>query len=109
MEATGSGPVSGFVPIACALDGNEARGRWHAWSDVLGHRLGVDHSPTRLSVRFPPDAALSTRLGELVAAERQCCGFVSWQLDEHSDGLELSIFGDAAGVLAMAQSFGVWP
>ena len=97
----------GSVPIACSLDGNEARRRWHEWSDVIGHRLGVDRSPSRLTVRFPLSAALSTKLGELVAAESQCCGFVGWQLDEQSDGLGLTIFGDPAGVLAMAESFGV--
>ena len=73
----------------------------------MGHRLGVDRSLTRLTVRFPPGAALSTKLGELVAAESQCCGFVDWQLDEQNDGLALTIFGDPAGVLAMAESFGV--
>ena len=58
----------------------------------MGHRLGVDLSPKRLNVRFPPGANLSTKLGELVAAESQCCGFVDWQLDEQSDGLVLTIF-----------------
>ena len=99
--------MTGSVPIACSLDGNEARRRWHEWSDVMGHRLNVDRSPTRLTVRFPPGPDLSTKLGELVAAESQCCGFVDWQLDEQSDGLVLTILGDPAGVLAMAGSFGV--
>lgn len=99
--------MSGFVPIACSLDGGEARRRWHEWSDVLGHRLDVDRSSTRLTVRFAPDAGLSTKLGELVGAESQCCGFVDWQLDVQSDGLVLTISGNPAGVLAMAESFGV--
>jgi len=99
--------MSGYLPIACSLDENEARRRWHEWSDVLGHRLGVVQSATRMTVRFPPSDALSTKLGELVAAESLCCGFVDWQLDEQSDGLELTVSGDPAGVLAIAESFGV--
>lgn len=73
----------------------------------MGHRLGVVRSPTRLTVRFPSGAGLLTKLGELVAAESQCCGFVDWQLHEQSDELELTIMGDSAGVVAMAESFGV--
>ena len=73
----------------------------------MGHRLGVDRSLTRLTVRFPSGAALSIKLGELVAAETHCCGFVDWQLDEQNDELALTIIGDPAGVLAMAESFGV--
>ena len=73
----------------------------------MGQRIGVVRSTTRLTIRFPPGAALSTKLGELVAAEKECCGFVDWQLDEQSDELALTIFGDPAGVLAMAESFGV--
>lgn len=73
----------------------------------MGHRLSVDRSPTRLTVRFASGADLSTKLGELVAAESQCCGFVDWHLDEQNNELALTIFGDPAGVLAMAESFGV--
>ena len=73
----------------------------------MGHRLGIVRSPTRLTVRFPSGAEFLTKLSELVAAESQCCEFVDWQLDQQNDELALTIGGDPAGVLAMAESFGV--
>jgi hypothetical protein len=50
---------------------------------------------------------LLTKLGELVAAERECCGFVDWELQNRGDELRLIVRGDPEGVSAMAESFGV--
>jgi hypothetical protein len=50
---------------------------------------------------------LSTKLDELVAAERECCGFVDWELQNRGDELRLIVRGDPEGVSAMAESFGV--
>jgi hypothetical protein len=46
-------------------------------------------------------------LSELVAEERQCCGFVAWELEDLGDEVMLSVGGDTEGVTAMAESFGV--
>lgn len=46
-------------------------------------------------------------LSELVACERQCCGFVAWELEDLGDEVMLSVRGDTEGVTAMAESFGV--
>lgn len=46
-------------------------------------------------------------LSELVAGERQCCGFVAWELEDLGDEVMLSVRGDTEGVTAMAESFGV--
>jgi len=73
----------------------------------MAARLTVDLSPQLLTVRFPTSVELSTKLGELVAAESECCGFVDWELQDRGDELLLIVRGDPEGVLAMAESFGV--
>jgi hypothetical protein len=45
----------------------------------------------------------------LVVAERQCCGFVDWELQDRRDELSLIVRGNPDGVLAIAESFGVLP
>jgi hypothetical protein len=95
------------TPIACSLDGNAARRRWAEWGTVMAARLFVDLQPERLTVGFTQSVYLSTRLGELVVAERQCCGFVDWELQDRRDELSLIVRGNPDGVLAIAESFGV--
>jgi hypothetical protein len=46
-------------------------------------------------------------LVDLVAAERICCGFVGWTLEDLGDEIVLTINGDTEGVEAMAESFGL--
>jgi hypothetical protein len=99
--------MSEGIPIACSLDGDAARRRWAEWSSVMAVRLTVDLSPQLLTVRFPPSVDLSTKLGELVAAESECCGFVDWELQDRGDELRLIVRGDREGVSAMAESFGI--
>jgi hypothetical protein len=95
------------IPIACSLDGNAARRRRADWASILAARLSVELDPELLTVRFPTSADLSTKLGALVAAERECCGFVEWALEDRGGELHLTVRGDARGVSAMAESLGV--
>jgi hypothetical protein len=48
----------------------------------MDRRLSADRSPQSLTVRFPSGDEVMAELGELVAAERQCCGFVAWKLED---------------------------
>ena len=86
--------VAESVPIACSLDGREARRPWAEWTSVMALRLTVDLSPHLLTVRFPTSVELSTKLRELVAAESECCGFVDWELQDRGDELRLIVCGD---------------
>jgi len=95
------------LPIACSLDGDQARRRWQEWNILMDRRLSVDRSPQRLTVRFPTDDEVMPELIELVAAERQCNGFVSWELEDLGNEVVLTVRGDTEGVMAMAESFGV--
>ena len=95
------------LPIACSLDGDQARRRWHEWNALLNRRLSIDRSPERLTVSFPIGDDLIADLSALVAAERQCCGFVAWDLEDRGNEVVLIVRGDIEGVTAMAESFGV--
>lgn len=97
------------IPIACSLDGSEAGRRWREWSSVMAFRLSVERSPQLLTMRFPPSIDLLRKLGELVAAESECCGFVAWGLEDLETELMLTVRGDIDGVAAMAESFGISP
>ena len=74
---------------------------------MMDRRLSSQRTPQSLTVRFPSGNELTSELAGLVAAERQCCGFVAWQLEELGDELVLTVRGDNEGLLAMAESFGV--
>ncbi|MCA1737046.1 MAG: hypothetical protein LC739_13395 [Actinobacteria bacterium] len=63
----------------------------------MDRRLSVDRSPQRLTVRFPTDDEVMPELIELVAAERQCCGFVSWELEYLGNEVVLTVRGDTEG------------
>jgi hypothetical protein len=58
-----------------------------------------------MAITFP--GALTPELAELVAAERECCGFVTWMLEPRGDFIMLTIQGDTDEVTAMAESFGL--
>jgi len=56
-------------------------------------------------IYFVRDPAIVTELEALVAAERQCCGFVDWALDDHEDLIAVTITGSESGVTAMTEAF----
>jgi hypothetical protein len=96
-----------MIPIACTLDAGEARERGPQWQS-LARTVGQVQRPVGgLSLHFPATDNIRSDLVRLVGAERQCCGFVDWQLEDLGDVLVLTISGDPAGVEAMVESFGL--
>jgi hypothetical protein len=67
----------------------------------------VERSVHSLSLHFAAGAATRAELARLVVAERQCCGFVDWELEDLGDELVVTISGDPTGVGAMVESFGL--
>ena len=94
-----------MIPISCSLDAGVARGRWQDWQELAKRRRQVERSDRSLTLHFMADDATRTELTRLVVAERQCCGFVDWELEDVGDELVLTVSGDAIGVSAMAESF----
>lgn len=96
-----------MIPIACSLDRGEARERWQQWQSLARTVGSVERLVDSLTLHFAATTDTRSELARLVVAERQCCGFVDWQLEDLGDELVLAISGDPAGVEAMAESFGL--
>lgn len=94
-----------LLPIACSLEGGEARHRWFQWRALLADRLSDERSALELRVRFRDDAAVRTELNRLVTAERECCGFVDWVLHDDEGELVLSVRGEESAVAAIGAAF----
>ena len=97
--------MDGWVPIACSLEGGEARRRSEDWGALRDSRTRVERSDHGFKLQFVANDATRSELTRLVVAERQCCGFVEWELEDLGDELALIITGDPTGVAAMAEAF----
>ena len=79
-------------PIACSLDRNALKARLTAAAEV--GRAGLtsrEQVAGRHLLRFRSDAQTRTRLERIVSSERECCPFLSIDLEQRADGLELAI------------------
>lgn len=94
---------TGESPIACSLPTGEARDRSALISQLRADAM-LDQQTIAdgLRTRFRADAATEQRVRNLVAAERDCCGFLRFDLQREPDALVLDITGspDAQPVIA---------
>ena len=94
-------------PIACTLKGDEARTRWRNWNDLVAELASLENQPGRLKLSFQNGEETRADLIRLIAAERECCGFVEWDLEESPVAIAVIVTGSNEGVAAMAEAFGV--
>ena len=82
--------------------------RWHDLSVVgapIAHRVG-----NRLEVRYRSRPGVRDELVALAAAERECCAFVTWEVDADADAVVLRVVADPAtpdDVAPIAALFGI--
>lgn len=57
--------------------------------------------PDRIVIRYPRRDEIVDELQDLVAAERECCGFADWQITGDADHVELHIRSDPEGLAAL--------
>jgi MerR family copper efflux transcriptional regulator len=94
------------LPIACSLDPGaleERRGRWRA----LAARALVDQhtTPSGVRQRYRPEPEVERELRDLAAAERECCGFASWDVRASEGSLELEVSSPGDGAAAVREMF----
>jgi hypothetical protein len=94
-----------LLPIACSLEGDQARLRWLDWRALLADRISDEHSELELRVRFRDHEDIRTELSRLVAAERECCGFVDWELANVEGAFVLTVRGDESALAAIDAAF----
>lgn len=78
------------LPIACSLTAAQLPERIAEMRELGRHSLrALTTGANRAELRFATQAR--ERLGELVAAERECCGFMSFELEESRGEVVLRI------------------
>ncbi len=83
------------MPVACTLGPNDGAARmrqWHALSEK-GHP-GARRRGHLLEVRYQPELGLREELEALAAAERRCCSFVAWNVNEDEVQVVLQVAAD---------------
>jgi hypothetical protein len=88
-----------LLPIACTLGPSEGAQRVTDWT-TLGNDAGLGRERTtgRVVVRFRDLPGIGAELDRLVAAERECCGFLDWQLQRTVDEWQVVITGTEDGL-----------
>ena len=97
------------LPIACSLEAVELEDRRQDWLQVLDSNL-IDRSRTDSGVRLRLTSSpqILDSLNRLVAAENQCCPWITWSLN--ADDQESVLVASAEteeGVESLARLFGV--
>ena len=102
--------MSTDTPIACSLGAADLRQRLAAIAELgADSLLSREADDGRHLLRFRADAATRRRLGEIVAAEVECCPFLDFRLSEGRGELVLSIAAPAdarAAADGLAAAFG---
>jgi hypothetical protein len=78
------------IPIACALGTQDYKQRL-AWIATLTREALREHNRDDLVLRLTYAPAAEGRVGEMVAKERACCGFLAFDLDQDGDAVHLII------------------
>ena len=99
------------LPAACSLQAADGAGRVRRWRELISAaRPQAARRPGALELRWRLDARGLRELEALVAAERECCGFVIWGLDAERDGALLTITarpgrpGDVDAIVALFET-----
>jgi hypothetical protein len=95
-------PAKSAPALACSLsaaEGAERAARWRALLDT--HLLGRTTTTRGQRLAFPSDPAVAVELDALVAAERDCCPFLTLTVERVDDALILDLSGppDALPIL----------
>ena len=95
--------------LACSLDAAALQDRRSLFQErLLSHALSTARIDRGLIVTFPNDADLVTEIRTIIDLERQCCGFLEFDLKEdiESSRVLLTITGpvNARSVLARFES-----
>jgi acetolactate synthase regulatory subunit len=78
------------TPIACTLTPSELKNRLQWIASLMRDALrACERRGLELTLRFAPEAV--ERVRELVRREQACCGFLTFELHEAQNEIELTI------------------
>ena len=90
------------LPIACTLTGPELMERRRTVLDVVRKaKVRTIRLPDGHAYEFPNHAEISEQLSTLVALERQCCSFLTFNIIDGATTVRLEVTGppEAAGLI----------
>ena len=80
------------LPIACSLDATEFPQRLSEMADLGRAALAdIDQDEKRAELRFAAGQGIRERVEAIVAAESQCCAFLTMRVDDALDLVVLTI------------------
>lgn len=92
-----------LLPVACTLGASDGARRLEDWRRLVADAFaGRDHTTGRLLLTFRDLPSVGPELERLVAAERECCAFLSWNLIRAGNTWQLEITGDDDGLQALS-------
>jgi hypothetical protein len=97
-------------PIACSLSVDDMKLREETWNAVTRAALHT-HAATTNGVRleFHANPETAHTLLDLVAAERQCCGWASWTLTNTQDATVVEASAGELGAHVLHAMFQLTP
>lgn len=91
------------MAASCALAGRDRARRRQAWLALNDeYELEVERTDTRMLIHYAKVDDAVARLHTLVDAERGCCGFASWDVDDSHRDLRLVIQTAPGGLAGLS-------
>jgi len=92
------------LPIACSLSAGDLNDRLSEIAD-LGRDalLGAELAGLRAELRFADAPGIARRLARIVAAESECCAFLTMTVREEGDALVLMIAAPEGAELVLGE------
>jgi hypothetical protein len=84
-------PSTQTSPYSCTLVGDELAERIDAWQRILRRATDRRVDGRRAVASYPKDAPLLEQIRELIEAERTCCSFLEFRVEEHAGQIALEL------------------
>jgi len=85
IDALIEGAVMEIHDLSCTLSGPELIQRIQEWRRVAARAKSRTLESNAVVSTYPPDPALLSELRRLIEAEKECCSFMEFQINETSE------------------------
>ena len=94
-------------PVACSLAREDKDDREQQWKALAAAALrGRTFTPTGLRLEFEAGRATAHTLIDLLAAERECCGWATWSLTSTASAVVIEVEAEEQAVPILHATFG---
>lgn len=89
----------------CTLNPAEMPDRVARWRALFGKVMSHSEASGSAVFVFPQDPSVARELAELVKLERVCCAHVSWELEQTSDALIVTLSAESSALDTLVKGF----